>query len=935
MTLDFRILGPLEVVADGVSVRLGGPRPRALLAALLVENDRLVSRDRLIDELWGDEPPATAENALQAQIAALRRLLPDRIDTSGTAYRLSARSDEIDARRFEVAVREARGLLEQQPALAASQLGQALATWRGPTFDGDAVGQLAGAEAIRLDMLRRSARADLADASLALGEHETVVADLTGLVAGDPTDERLAGRLMIAQYRSGRSSDALATFNQVETALQVQLAALPDPALLELRSAIERRDPTLAAPTAGLPQPATQFVGREREVRETTDLLMSSRLLTLVGPGGCGKSRLALELARAAAAAGHAETHLVALATLPPGGSATRLIADVLDVRERRGEPLVNGILARLRNQRSLLVLDNCEHVLPMVAGLSSQLLAGAPGLRIMATSREPLGVPGEVVRAVSGLDQPARTASAVEILASDAVQLLLDRAIAARPGFILSGDAIASAAALCRRLDGLPLAIELAAARLRSLALAEIVERLDGRMDLPSARGEASPERHRTMRAAIDWSYELLASDERQMLRRLAVFRGRLDLPAAVAVWGELSPTDDPFVSLYRLIDQSMVVAEPSLDGPTSYRLLETMRQYAEERLAEAGETNTTRTLHAAWFADLVAAGRDWGGSQQETWLARLDAAHNDLLAALLWSLGDGHDPDGALTMTANLWWYWYVRGHVAEGSTWLRRALGASSPRPSRLRAGALRGASALARSGGDYAEAILFGEQCLAMCRELDDRQGVAGALSSLSATALAMGRVEDAIGYGEQSLVEVRGTGNRRGEGASLTNLGMAFRNLDRFDDADRVLREAKAVFQELGDLRGETSTIINLAIVQRRRGQLEASRLSCFEALHLCVSLGHAEGEVDCLDVLAAIEVALGHCAVGLRLFEIVGAARRRLGLEVSTPDERRDRTAAVELARTSLRASEIGAIEEEAGRVDITAAVVQVLAASG
>ena len=307
--------------------------------------------------------------------------------TRDAQYRLAARPQEIDARRFELAAREAHGLLERSPAIAASQLAAALGAWRGPALDGAVTGRMVGAEATRLDALRRAAQVDRADACLALGQHETVVAELTGLVAGDPTDERLAGRLMLAQYRTTGSGAALATFDRVRASLHDELEAAPDAALLELRRAIERQDPTLAGPTAGLPVPMTRFVGRERDLREARELLIASRLLTLIGPGGCGKSRLALELARAAAVGRLAEVHLVALATLPPGASVTRCIADVLDVRERRGEPLVAGILSRLRSQRTLLLLDNCEHVLPMVAGLCAQLLAGAPGLRILATN--------------------------------------------------------------------------------------------------------------------------------------------------------------------------------------------------------------------------------------------------------------------------------------------------------------------------------------------------------------------------------------------------------------------------------------------------------------------------------------------------------------------------------------------------------------------
>jgi predicted ATPase/DNA-binding SARP family transcriptional activator len=925
------MLGPLEVLRDGVPLRLGGPRTRTLLAALLIEHGRFVSRDRLIDELWADEPPATAENALQVQVAALRRLLPGRVETRGTAYRLDARPEEIDARRFELAVNEARGLLERQPGLAAAQLMAALAEWRGPALDGGTLGRIAGAEATRLDEQRRTTRIEWADACLALADNDMVIAELAGLVAEDPTDERLAGRLMLAQYRGRGASVALATFDRVRDALELELSAAPDTALLELRLAIERHDPTLSGPTAGLPAPLTRFVGRERELRETVAVLGTSRMLTLTGPGGCGKSRLALELARSMALTRLAEVHLISLATLPPGGSVTRLVADGLDVRERRGEPLVAGIQSRLRNERVLLVFDNCEHVLGTVASLSADLLAAAPGLRILATSREPLGAPGEVIWPVAGLGLPAPNASPAESLAAESVQLLIDRAKAARPGFELSGTAVASAVALCRRLDGLPLAIELAAARLRTLSLPALVEHLQGRMDLPAGRAGANTERHRTMRAAIDWSYDLLTEPERRLLRRLAVFRGGVELSGALAVWGEQPDGSDPSELLYRLVDQSMVVASSDIEDPMSYRLLETIRQYAEERLAEAGEIDATRTLHAAWCASLVEAARDWGGAEQEAWLVRLGKAHGDLLAALAWSLGAGRDPEGALAMTANLWWYWYVRGHVAEGLVWLRRTLAASSTTASRLRAVALRGSSALSRSSGDYAEAIRSGEECLAMCRELGDRQGVAGALNSLSATALAMGRVDDAVRYGQESLAEVRESDNLRGLGASLTNLGTALRNQDRYDAADDALGEAVAVFHSLGDVRGETSAIINRAILERRRGRLRDSRTSCAEALRLCVALGHAEGQVDCLDVVATIDIAEGRYAEGLRLFEVVDAARRRLGLEVATPDERLDREAAIALARATLDRPTIAAIEAASAALDIGTTAIEVL----
>ncbi len=916
MAIDFRILGPLDVILDGVSLRLGGPRSRALLAALVIEADRFVSRDRLIDELWGDEPPATAENALQVQIAALRRLLPGRIETSGVAYRLAARPDEIDARRFEAAVGAARASMERRPAAAAAQLADALHAWRGPALDGNATGRMAGAEATRLDALRRAAQIDRADACLNLGENDTVIVELTGLVGADPTDERLAGRLMLAQYRGSGASVALATFERVREALQDELAATPDTDLLELRLAIERRDPTLTGPTAGLPAPVTRFVGRERELQETLDLLGTSRLLTLTGPGGCGKSRLALELARAMAATRLAEVHLVSLATLPPGGSVTRLIADGLDVRERRGESLITGIVSHLRNRRVLLVMDNCEHVLATVAALSADLLAGAPGLRILATSREPLGAPGEVTWALAGLGLPSPAASPAENLAADAMRLLADRAASARPGFDLSGPAMISAVALCRRLDGLPLAIELAAARLRTLSLPDIVERLEGRMDLPASRGEVSAERHRTMRAAIDWSYDLLDEPDRDLFGRLAVFMGGFTLPIAEQVTGAAldgRPELDVMTGVESLLDKSLLRASQA-DHASEVRLLmlETIREYATERLTASGMTHLLRRRHAESYIALAeAAEPHLLDKEQRAWLERLTSEHDNIRAALAWAI-EAEEPVCGLRIGGAVWRFWHQRGHLREGHEWLKRLMAMpGADADARVRVRALIADGGLVYWLRDYDGAFDRYNEALRLATANGDDQGAADATYNLIWIYGIRGDTETGLAMFDDAERRYRALGDELGStrmrlmaGIQTYLAGDWIRARQDFEQArDRF--EALGQRYELGDIEvGIGETYLNTGEPRRALAEYEAG-------LQVFAEAGNLSGIAMALQSVSVATLEMGEPGTAVRF---AGAAHRI--------EERLGGSAPRELARVFFgpeqRARAIAAIGDDA-----------------
>jgi len=480
---------------------------------------RAIGREELVDELWGDAPPPTARDSLNVHAGVLRRALGSRLRTVPAGYLLEASPSEIDAARFEAQVAE---ILRSPPPPAefASALAAALALWRGPVYGGIPVGPSATAAGARLEELRLNTLEERIEADLALGRHGALVAELIGILASNPARERVAGQLMLALHRSDRSAEALAVYTATCRVLDDQLGVDPGDALTLLNRAIHRGDPTLAPPGPTLlPLPMSKFIGRRDELARAGELLTSVRLLTLSGVGGCGKTRLGLELARLAASAHPGGVHYIDLAPIRREASVARQLAAVLGVREGRGVPLPVRLGIRLRQSRSLLVLDNCEHVLEACAELCNQLLEIAPGLRILVTSREPLGIPGEFVFTVSGLDVPVAGESAGDVVRSDAVRLLVDRAAAVRPGFALRAGQVGVASALCRRLDGLPLAIELAAARLSNLSLEEVAARVDERLDgLGGSRSVDA--RHRTMRASIEWSHDMLDETEQVTLR-------------------------------------------------------------------------------------------------------------------------------------------------------------------------------------------------------------------------------------------------------------------------------------------------------------------------------------------------------------------------------------------------------------------------------
>ncbi|QDQ13918.1 BTAD domain-containing putative transcriptional regulator [Streptomyces spectabilis] len=644
----FGILGPLDVrTPEGDPADPGGPRPRALLTLLLLEAGNAVSVERLTDGLYGERPPAGAANALQSQVSRLRKRLGVAIETGTAGYRLVVDPADVDAHRFERLARGGReALAAGEPARAAALLREALGLWRGP-----ALADLPGARAprTRLEELRLAAVQDRIDADLGTGGGPGLVPELRELLADRPLSERLYGQLMRALHAGGRAAEALAVYEEARGTLARELGADPSAELAALHLELLRG----AEPSrrAGVPAPLTPLVGRADELARVRGLLARSRLVTLTGPGGAGKTRLALEAAEGPGAGG---VCFVELAPLADGSRVTYAVLGALGVRDgfhARGGDAVERLLAALEGRELLLVLDNCEHVVDDAARTVGLLLGACPGVRVLATSREALGITGEALCPVPPL------------AAAPAARLFLERAVAVRPDFAPharvdgapeGGSRAALVDSVCAALDGLPLAIELAAARLRTLTLDELAARLDDRFRLLSRGDRTKAPRHRTLHAVVEWSWELLDDEEQELARRLTVFPAGATLDAVAAVCGVPYP-EDPLASL---AEKSFVEAAGG-----RYRMLETIRAYCSRHLAEAGEEDALRAAHAAYFLRFAEEGAPrLHSGEQVVWLDRLAADHGNLEAALRHHVRT--DPRAGLRLTAALSWYWRLRG-------------------------------------------------------------------------------------------------------------------------------------------------------------------------------------------------------------------------------------------------------------------------------
>ena len=664
-----------------------------------------------------------------------------------------------------------------------------------------------------------------------------------------------------------------------------------------------------------LPRQLTSFIGWEKEMQEVRRLLASTCLLTLTGPGGGGKTRLALQVGGDLLEAFSDGVWLAELALLTDAALVPQAVASALDVREEPGRLLSQTLTEHLRQKHLLLLLDNCEHVLPACAELADTLLRACPNLRILATSREGLAIAGETTYQVPSLSRPdprRLPANGGDLVASlsqyEAIRLFIERALATMPSFAVTHHNAPAVAQVCHQLDGIPLAIELAAARVKALPAEQIAERLDDRFRLLTGGSRTALPRQQTLRALIDWSYDLLSAQERALFHRIAVFVGGFTLEAAEQVIGDRElgtgegqegvarqsdakqaeegifpvTSDEVLDLLSGLVDKSLLVAEDQ-GGRARYHLLETLRQYAREKLQQSGLLEPVQQRHFAYFLQLAEeAERKLRGSEQAWWLERLETEHDNLRAALAWHAASEADPEAGLHFASALWWFWHVRGHFTEGREWLASTL-AAVPTPTTLRARALQAAGALARNQGDYATARALSEESLAIKRELGDKQGIAASLNNLATLALSQGDFAAAGPFYAESLEIERELGNRQGITATLIGLANVALEQGDYTAARNLYEESLAIKRQLDDKRGIAASLAGLGNVAACLADYTTARTHHEESLALRQHLGDKRGVANSLQNLGSVASLCGDYAEAEALFQESLAIRRELG----------------------------------------------------
>jgi predicted ATPase/DNA-binding SARP family transcriptional activator/tetratricopeptide (TPR) repeat protein len=938
----YRLLGPMEVLVGGAPVKLPGTAERALLAQLLLSPGRTIPATMLVDRLWSESSlPVDPVNALQIRVSKLRRALRDMgvgevVTREGVGYRATIVPSTVDVVDFADRVRTARA----DAAKAADNGGvhpahlqaydDALSLWHGDPLSDFADDLWASAEAARLTELRLAAMTERAQVALGLGRHVEVIGDLEPVVAHDPTVESLAGLLMLALYRSGRQADALDVYTRTREVLDESLGLEPSVSLRSLHERVLRQDPALgaqqdmvpvpaAAPAAtgsisqagpaalpvtmpthrsraegdrtaptNLPTVVRPLIGRDDQLDSIAELLRGVRLLSLVGPGGAGKTSLALA------------TVVRASATYPEGAFGVRL-ASVnapdqvpVAVADAVGMPMDGAVATRdlrdrliafLARRRMLLLVDNCEHVVDAAAVLIDDILSRCPGITVIATSREALAIPDEVQVTVGPLETPPEDTPPAKVLRYPSAQLFAERARAVRPGLLFGAENLSAIGAITRSLDGLPLALELAAARVSTLSPIEVSQRLADRFTLLTSGARTAEARQQTLRATVDWSYQLLSQTEQRVFDRLSVFSGGWTLMSAEEVVGdEDTPPGEVLDTVGRLVEQSMVVVEP---GPTSrYRMLETLRQYAAERLAASGRRVEVARRHAAHFRGIVEhAEVALRGHEQRQTLRLLRDEQPNIRAALAFLSGPDGDRDSALRTAGSLGMFWHLGRHL-EGRQVLSRLVAGHGGSPA-ARALALQAVSIVERPRGclvhpsprcaeTASESLVLFEQVgdawhAALSRVLIAVEGVTGAEPERSQALLAAAEEQfdrDGDPWGPAVI------GFVRMETAIKTG---------QVDAAVSIGRTTAAAFRQLDDSWGLSATLYHLGWGLRQFGRFEEGAPALEEAIDVARGAGLWNTAQWALGDLAIEKVHLGDHDTAQRLFDEAASASREIG----------------------------------------------------
>ncbi|HEX3787649.1 MAG TPA: BTAD domain-containing putative transcriptional regulator [Pseudonocardiaceae bacterium] len=909
------LLGPLLVQADdGGSVEIGGARLRMLLVRLALDPGRFVPPAVLVDALWGAAPPADASNALQSLVSRLRKALrpvadhvAEPVESGPAGYRLAVSPQDVDVPRFEALAADGHAQLRAgNPWPALATLTEALALWRGPSLADVADAPFAEPVAARLADARLAAVEDRIDAELAVGRHTEVLGELDALAAEYPLRETLAALRIRALYAAGRTADALAGYQRIRAALAEHLGVDPSTELRTVQLTVLRGEPPprpapeqlpeqRPAALPRLPAQLTSFVGRDADLNRAIGLLADSRLVCLVGPGGAGKTRLSIEVAFR-----HAEAHpgpvwFVELAPVDPDADLDPVVLAAIGARDNRmtDTPATGAtshrispaqrLVEALGSRSGLLVLDNCEHLIGSAAQLAATLLDRCPQLRVLATSREPLAIGGETLHWVGPLALPSAEADVAEARSAAAVRLFVDRAAAARPGFELDDTNLAAVNEIVRQMDGMPLALELAAARLRSMTPTQVAERLDDRFRLLTGGNRVALPRHRTLRGVIEWSWELLTEPERTLARRLSVFAGGTDCEAAVGVCTgldvtELAAEDVPYL-LASLVEKSLLQQVSTGTGGPRYRMLETVRAYGRERLADAEETHAVLTAFVGYFLDLLIRVEPLlRGPDQLAAVEQVRVEEDNLRAAIRRAL-DVRDVGSAAVLVMRLGWYWLLIGRSGEIEPWIG-AVQELYAEPYDRTTSALNLTALMARAERGDGMPAEGTESALAAVAET-------GAVEEFPVLSLAEPMLRMLMG----ELVAARAASARAAASPQpwiramghMTNSFIA-ENVGDLAVAEAELDLALAGFRALGERWGLIMCLSMVSNLHYLRGDHQAAIESTRQGLRLAVELGSVEDPVNQLIWVGRLQTDSGDLDAAERSLAEALAGADRHGL---------------------------------------------------
>lgn len=961
-----RMLGGFQVIVEEYvvpSAEWRRRRAKNLVALLALTPGHTLHRDQILDAFWPDATPQSAANSLYQTLHIARRILcpQDRrcgyLELRAEMLRLSTGEPPwIDTEAFEKAAKQA------QQSTAPAQYLAALNLYTGELLPQDLYEEWAERPRDRLQRTYLALLMDLARLHETREEHAPAIEALRRVVEANPLEEKAHTGLMRLYARAGQREAALAQYSALARVLREKLGTEPlaehiqlyqdiqagrvpvQPEMAEhLASEVASRDeePVVQEPPTNLPVQLTSFVGRDREKAEYLALLRTHRLITLTGPGGCGKTRLALEIAVSAHGSYRDGIWLVELANLNDPALIPQAIATALGVRDSPGQPPLDALLAALHTRQLLLILDNCEHLIDASARMGQMLLQHCPSLHLLTTSREPLHIPGEITCLVPSLTLPNPNVPHAEppekLLAYESVRLFRDRAQAVLPSFQVTGENAAAIVKICHQLDGIPLALELAATRLRALSAEQVATRLNDAFSLLLGGSRTALTRQQTLRATLDWSHDLLSDAERAVFRRLAIFAGGFTLEAVGAICYPEPDSHSALETFTQLVDKSLVVVERPM---SRYRLLETIRQYALEHLLASGEESEIRVRHRDWYLALAEhADAGLRGQLQGEWLARVSPEHDNWRAVLRRTLRNGEIEEG-LRVAGALWRFWYMRGHLREGRRWLEELITRAedlartgTPVAPTALATALNGAGALADTMGEPRRAVELHEKSLAIRRVLGDKAAIASTLNDLANALSIAGEYSRATAGYEEGLALNRELGNEWGIALLLGNLGTCTSEQGRYEQAAAMFEEVYSLFTRVGGTREIAYALNDLGDVSFRLGRLDVARehfergLALFreqddtqsialvqlglghvlraagdasgaarhyaESLSLCNDVGDLRDAMSDLEGIAGVLTDIGHHERAAVLFAAASNARARLALPRPPSDRAR------------------------------------------